>query len=188
VKKDTHPDYHFITVQMTDGSSYQTRSTWGKEGDLMTLEIDPLAHPAWTGGNSRLMDSGGQVARFNKRFGGLSLGVVEPADFLNDCPVASLPDLGACKLAALVNRVELKDYLDVAALLREGFELSYLLGCAEAVYHGAFPTVACLKSLTWFDDPVLADLGPDNRRLLEEAALAVETILPVPFSADRIGQ
>jgi len=74
VKKDTHPEYHFITVQMTDGSSYQTRSTWGKEGDLMTLEIDPLAHPAWTGGNSRLMDSGGQVARFNKRFGGLSLG------------------------------------------------------------------------------------------------------------------
>lgn len=74
VKKDTHPDYHFIMVQMTDGTSYQTRSTWGKEGDLMTLEIDPLAHPAWTGGNSRLMDSGGQVARFNKRFGGLSLG------------------------------------------------------------------------------------------------------------------
>ena len=86
-----------------------------------------------------------------------------------------------------MNRVELKDYLDVAALLREGFELSYLLGCAEAVYHGAFPTVACLKSLTWFDDPVLADLGPDNRRLLEEAALAVENILPVPLSADRIG-
>jgi hypothetical protein len=121
-------------------------------------------------------------------FGGLSLGVVEPAEFLDDCPVASLPDLGACKLAALVNRVELKDYLDVAALLREGFELSYLLGCAEAVYHGAFPTVACLKSMTWFEDPVLADLGPDNRRLLEEAALAVETIPSVALSADRIGQ
>ena len=73
VKQDTHPEYHFITVQMTDGSSYQTRSTWGKEGDLMTLEIDPLAHPAWTGGNSRMLDAGGQVARFNKRFGGLSL-------------------------------------------------------------------------------------------------------------------
>lgn len=73
MKKDTHPDYHMITVQMTDGSTYKTRTTWGKEGDLMTLEIDPLAHPAWTGGNSRLMDSGGQVARFNKRFGGISL-------------------------------------------------------------------------------------------------------------------
>jgi len=121
-------------------------------------------------------------------FGGLSLGVVEPPDLLDNCPVASLPDLGACKLAALVNRVELKDYLDVAALLRGGADLSYLLGCAEAVYHGAFPTAACLKSLTWFEDPVLADLGPGNRRLLEEAALAVETIPSVPLSADRIGQ
>ena len=74
VKKDTHPDYHTITVQMTDGSTYQTRTTWGKEGDTMTLEIDPLAHPAWTGGRGTMLDAGGQVARFNKRFGGLSLG------------------------------------------------------------------------------------------------------------------
>ena len=53
MKADTHPDYHMITVQMTDGSKYQTRTTWGKEGDVMTLEIDPLAHPAWTGGRAR---------------------------------------------------------------------------------------------------------------------------------------
>ncbi len=70
MKPDTHPDYHMIKVQMTDGTVYETKSTWGKEGDLMTLEIDPLAHPAWTGGNQRLLDAGGQVARFNKRFGG----------------------------------------------------------------------------------------------------------------------
>jgi large subunit ribosomal protein L31 len=73
MKTDIHPDYHMIKVQMTDGSVFETRSTWGKEGDLMTLDIDPLAHPAWTGGNSRLLDAGGQVARFNKRFGGLTL-------------------------------------------------------------------------------------------------------------------
>ncbi len=30
MKKDIHPDYHFITVQMTDGTSFQTRSTYGK--------------------------------------------------------------------------------------------------------------------------------------------------------------
>ncbi len=70
MKKDGHPDYHTIKVQMTDGTVFETRSTWGKEGDLMQLEIDPLAHPAWTGGNQRLLDAGGQVARFNKRFGG----------------------------------------------------------------------------------------------------------------------
>jgi large subunit ribosomal protein L31 len=70
MKKDTHPDYHTIKVQMTDGTVYETRSTWGKEGDTMTLEIDPLAHPAWTGGRGQVLDAGGQVARFNKRFGG----------------------------------------------------------------------------------------------------------------------
>jgi large subunit ribosomal protein L31 len=73
MKPGIHPDYHNITVQMTDGTTYQTRSTWGKEGDTMTLDIDPSVHPAWTGGKSSMLDTGGQVARFNKRFGGLSL-------------------------------------------------------------------------------------------------------------------
>ena len=50
MKTGTHPDYHMITVQMTDGTTYQTRSTWGKEGDTLHLDIDPDAHPAWTGG------------------------------------------------------------------------------------------------------------------------------------------
>ena len=62
-----------INVKMTDGTVFATRSTWGKEGDTMTLDIDPLAHPAWTGGKSSMLDQGGQVARFNKRFGGLTL-------------------------------------------------------------------------------------------------------------------
>src|SRR3546814_19559254 len=73
MKKDIHPDYHMITVKMTDGTEYQPRSTWGSEGDVMTLEIDPTAHPAWTGGQGRLLDPGGQVAKCNKRFGGLTL-------------------------------------------------------------------------------------------------------------------
>ena len=66
--KDTHPDYHDITVVMTDGTEYQTRSTWGKPGDVLKLDIDSKSHPAWTGGNQRLVDTGGQVAKFNKRF------------------------------------------------------------------------------------------------------------------------
>ncbi len=72
MKKDIHPEYHEITVVMTDGTTYKTRSTWGKEGDTMKLEIDPKSHPAWTGVH-RLLDSGGRLARFNDRFGGLTL-------------------------------------------------------------------------------------------------------------------
>ncbi|MFZ5704010.1 MAG: 50S ribosomal protein L31 [Pseudomonadota bacterium] len=73
MKKDIHPDYHRIKVQLTDGTTYDTYSTWGSEGDTLQLDIDPSVHPAWTGGKAQLMDAGGQVARFNKRFGGLSL-------------------------------------------------------------------------------------------------------------------
>ncbi len=67
MKDGIHPDYHEITVEMTDGSTYKTRSTWGKAGDVMKLDIDPKSHPAWTGVH-RLVDSGGQVAKFQKRF------------------------------------------------------------------------------------------------------------------------
>ena len=72
MKKDIHPDYHEITVIMTDGSKYKTRSTMGKAGDTLKLDIDPRSHPAWTG-QHRILDSGGQVARFNKRFSGLGV-------------------------------------------------------------------------------------------------------------------
>jgi large subunit ribosomal protein L31 len=67
-----HPDYHFIKVVMTDGTEYTTRSTWGKEGDTLHLEIDSRTHPAWTGGQQQLLDRGGRLSRFNSRFGGMS--------------------------------------------------------------------------------------------------------------------
>jgi len=71
MQKDIHPDYHFIDVKMTDGSVHKFRSTWGKEGEQMSLDIDPLAHPAWTGGSSRLMDTGGRVSKFKNKYAGL---------------------------------------------------------------------------------------------------------------------
>ena len=71
MRKANHPDYHMINVKMTDGTIFQVRSTWGKEGDQMALEIDPLAHPAWTGGSQRLMDTGGRVSKFKNKYAGL---------------------------------------------------------------------------------------------------------------------
>ena len=71
MKNDIHPDYHMIEVKMTDGTTYQTRSTWGSEGDSMTLDIDPTSHPAWNGGSTRLMDAGGRVTKFKSKYAGL---------------------------------------------------------------------------------------------------------------------
>ena len=69
--EDFHPDYHLINVTMTDGSVFTTYSTYGKEGDTLALDIDPNTHPAWTGGNQQLMDRGGRLSRFKKRFEGM---------------------------------------------------------------------------------------------------------------------
>ena len=71
MRKNIHPDYHMIDVKMTDGSTFKVRSTWGKEGDQMSLDIDPLAHPAWTGGSAKLMDTGGRVSKFKNKYAGL---------------------------------------------------------------------------------------------------------------------
>jgi large subunit ribosomal protein L31 len=70
MKKDIHPDYHVITVTLTDGSTFQTRSTYGSEGATLALDIDPKTHPAWTGGGQHLVDRGGRVSRFKKKYEG----------------------------------------------------------------------------------------------------------------------
>ena len=70
MKKDIHPDYHKITVEMTDGTTFETRSTWGKEGDTLKLDIDPSSHPAWMGGGVKILDRDGRVGKFNKKFEG----------------------------------------------------------------------------------------------------------------------
>lgn len=68
MKEKIHPDYHKITVVMTDGTSFETKSTWGKEGASLRLDIDPKTHPAWTGVRQSI-DRGGRVQRFKDRFG-----------------------------------------------------------------------------------------------------------------------
>lgn len=70
MKPDIHPDYHEIKVVLTDGTEYTTRSTYGKPGEVLKLDIDPRSHPAWTGGQQQLMDRGGRVSRFQKKFAG----------------------------------------------------------------------------------------------------------------------
>ena len=70
MKADIHPKYNVVNVTLTDGSVVQMRTTWGNDGDAFSLDIDPSSHPAWTGGSQRLMDTGGRVSRFKKKFEG----------------------------------------------------------------------------------------------------------------------
>jgi large subunit ribosomal protein L31 len=72
MKPDTHPEYHEINIIMTDGTAFKTRSCYGNEGDTIRLDIDPKSHPAWTG-VQRVIDTGGQIAKFNKKFAGIGV-------------------------------------------------------------------------------------------------------------------
>ncbi len=71
MKTEIHPEYHLIDVKLTNGDILQMKSSWGSEGDTLSLEIDPTSHPAWTGGSSRLLDTGGRVTKFKKKYEGL---------------------------------------------------------------------------------------------------------------------
>ena len=70
MKTGIHPTYNKITVVMTDGTQFETRSCWGKEGEVMKLDVDPKTHPAWVGGVN--IRKTGQVEKFNQRFGAFS--------------------------------------------------------------------------------------------------------------------
>lgn len=77
MKEGIHPDYHPITIVMTDGTRYETRSTWGKAGDVLQLDVDPKTHPAWVGGMN--LRKTGQMEKFTNKFSFLDSTKKEPA-------------------------------------------------------------------------------------------------------------
>ncbi len=65
MKAEIHPNYLVTTVRCSCGNSFETRSTRG--GDL-NVELCNECHPYFTG-KQKLVDTGGRVERFNKRYG-----------------------------------------------------------------------------------------------------------------------
>ncbi len=71
MKANIHPDYHTITVKGTNGDTFETRSTYGKEGAVLQLDVDTTTHPAWTGGGAYINEKAGKVAKFSSKFGSI---------------------------------------------------------------------------------------------------------------------
>lgn len=86
MKQGIHPDYHKITVAMTDGTKYETRSTWGKEGDVLQLDVDPKTHPAWVGGVN--LRKTGQLEKFENKFKNFSVSSGKKAEAKADTATA----------------------------------------------------------------------------------------------------
>ncbi|MCH9669444.1 MAG: 50S ribosomal protein L31 [Actinomycetia bacterium] len=82
MKSGIHPDYVDTTVLCGCGSSFVTRST--KKSGQITVEVCSQCHPFYTG-KQKILDSGGRVARFEKRYGkrtgaGAATGQTKAAD------------------------------------------------------------------------------------------------------------
>jgi len=67
MKADIHPDYKTISVTCSCGSQFETRSTYAK--DALIIDVCSQCHPFFTG-KQKVLDSAGQIEKFNSRFGG----------------------------------------------------------------------------------------------------------------------
>jgi hypothetical protein len=122
-------------------------------------------------------------------FGAIDFGRYATPETTDDgvLQVAALDDLMATKLKVLLQRVEAKDYRDVAAMLKAGIDLARGLAIAKAMFGNAFQPSESLKALTWFEGGDLHLLADDERRVLIEAASAVRQLPPVGKLAERLG-
>lgn len=111
-------------------------------------------------------------------FFGLTLRRVGEPDLTDDgiARVATLRDVGGCKMAVIQGRSEARDYLDIHALLRSGLEVAEMLGAARAIYGEQFFPMITLKALAWFNDGDLPSLPAEVKEALSCAAGNVRQI------------
>jgi hypothetical protein len=116
-------------------------------------------------------------------FGNFNLGQVAASE-LAEGPrfqVASLVDLAGMKAAVVTQRAEVKDYLDIHALLTNAkISLPTMLAAGAIIYGTEFNPLLSLKAISYHEDPGLAGLRRDIRRDLIEAVRNTDpTKLPV---------
>jgi predicted nucleotidyltransferase component of viral defense system len=109
---------------------------------------------------------------------GVDIPSLEAPDVAEDIglPVASLRDLGATKVHAVLGRAEARDYVDVAALLEHGLDLADMLGCAVTLFGVSFNPLLALKALTTFEEGTLPAVPEHVRKELREAAAQTPSI------------
>lgn len=122
-------------------------------------------------------------------FGSIDCGRVGAPDNTADgmLQVASLADLMATKLKVILQRVEAKDYRDIAAMIRAGAELARGLAAARVMFGNTFQPSESLKALTWFQGGDLDTLTADDQDILIEASSAVRGLPVIPLVSTTLG-
>lgn len=115
-------------------------------------------------------------------FGGMQLPVLEPPEVAeNGVRIASVRDLLATKLKVLHDRVEYKDYVDIAEILQRSplppLSLQQGLSDFESMYEGANAAIT-LKELCWFNQPELNTLNLSTKQFLTSVVQKVADLPP----------
>jgi len=107
-------------------------------------------------------------------FGGIDFGRVgEPVRTVGHVPIASPIDLLGTKLATVTQRIEARDYVDIATLLQSGLTINEGVAAMLALYGPQASGMQSVKTLTWFRDGGLDEtLSDEVKSILRDAALA----------------
>ncbi len=122
-------------------------------------------------------------------FGGLENGRINPPLNTDDkiVWVASLEDLLGHKLKVILQRVEAKDYIDIACLLNSGLSLEKGLSCVLTLWPLA-PIQEIVRALTYFQEGDFSELSDLNRQILIEACskISFQNVVKYPLSSQRL--
>jgi hypothetical protein len=139
----TSVDFDFFSNESFDPQRLASTLPYLKDAERVQMAPDTL---------TCRVDRGGAV--LVSYFGALGLGQVAERDELKGLTfhVASLLDIAATKMAVVQKRAELKDYLDIDAMLLHGVDLAVALAAGRVVYGRSFNALITLKALSFFDD------------------------------------
>jgi len=167
-------DFDFFTERTLDRKALETALPWFRRGTVLRAEPDTHVLLAAVPRSRREVKV--------SFFGGLRIGRVGTPDLSDDgvILVASVRDLLATKLKALFDRVEPRDYLDIAEILSRGGDLLQGLSDAGALFGKPFSPAECLRILCWFGEHGLGSLPAGCRRTLETRVKAAWNKPPPP--------
>ncbi len=162
-------DFDFFSSQSFDPDRLAESTPYLKDAERVQVDSNTLT--------CRVDRDGPILVSF---FGGLGLGQVAAREGVEgrSLSVASLLDIAGTKVAVIQKRAEMKDYLDIDALLQHGVELPTMLAAGRVVYGQSFNPMISLKALSYFEDVPKLPQEVLNRLLAVVAA--VDTVSGIP--------
>ena len=123
-------------------------------------------------------------------FGNIGFGRVGTPEWTDDNTVlvAALVDLLATKVKVILQRIEAKDYQDIATIIRSGINLADGLAAARLLYGTSFQYSESLKAMVYFEGGDLDTLTSDTKRTLIEAVQQIQTIPNAQLAATTLGE